>query len=78
MASPYNLVSYIFGDGPSQTCHTAAGPEEGMTVVSGFVFSLGTYRKDDGVQGTQFYPLSLAPVPSALRQCFSTLGSQLL
>lgn len=78
MASPYNLVSYIFGDGRSQTCHTAAGPEEGMPVVRGSVFLLGTYRRDDRFRGTQFYPLSLTPVPSALRQYFSILGSQLL
>lgn len=37
VASPYNLGSSISGDSCAQSCHTAAGSEEGMSAVSGFV-----------------------------------------
>lgn len=78
MASSYNLESYTSGDSHSQSYHTVMGPEEGMPMVSGFVFLLGTDWRDEGVQGTQQMILSPLSGPScyALRQCFSTRGSQ--
>lgn len=41
-AFPYNLGSSTSGDSCARSCHTASGSEEDMSVVSGFVFLLGT------------------------------------